>query len=266
MILDVKYPTVSQFEWGESAYECGFFTVALLKSFGKDSPALNAEGVDQLADRLYALIDGPNTRTNTSGMSLEAWYNCLKEEAISYEGIGTSESAVGEALNSRHVVAVTVPETSVYDVDLRDSVPYSWTPSGSHIITIIGAEPGVWLCLDTANIGPAGVRSWPRRYDANKLQINLATAINYPWLVETPAPAPPVKPPEPPAPPAPPKITYTVHPGDYLGEIAQHHGIYPVSRLYLANEALIEQTAREHGFASSESGRWIFPGEVLTIP
>lgn len=40
--------------------------------------------------------------------------------------------------------------------------------------------------------------------------------------------------------------------------------LYP--RIYAANAALIEATARAHGFPTSGAGHWIFPGERLAIP
>jgi nucleoid-associated protein YgaU len=53
-----------------------------------------------------------------------------------------------------------------------------------------------------------------------------------------------------------------------LWGIATHYygngALYP--RIYAANLALIEATARAHGFGSSEGGHWIFPGEVLCVP
>lgn len=243
MRIDATYPQVSQFERGESAYECGFFTVALQKAAGPGHPLLSAEAVDQLADRLYTQMDGPNTRENTGGMSLQGWYACLKEEGIAYESIHPGQ--IQPALDQGHAVCVTVAETSVHDLDLGDRVPYAWTPSGNHIITIVGSEPGAWLCLDTANIGSGGIRPWPRRYDAGKLQISLATAILFPWLDHSPA--------------------YTIQAGDTLGEIAEKHGIWPPSVLYAKNASLLEETARAHGYRSSEQGRWIFPGTVLRI-
>lgn len=241
MRIDATYPQVSQFERGESAYECGFFTVALQKAAGPGHPLLTAEEVDQLADRLYREHAGPNVASNTTGMSREDWYASLKEEHIAYESIHPEQ--IQQALERGHAVCVTVAETSVHDLDLGDRVPYSWTPTGNHIITIVGNEPGAWLCLDTATIGSGGIRPWPRRYDAGKLQISLATAIHFSWA----------------------EPSYTIQSGDTLGEIAERHGIWPPSVLYAKNASLLEETARAHGYRSSEQGRWIFPGTVLRI-
>ena len=35
---------------------------------------------------------------------------------------------------------------------------------------------------------------------------------------------------------------------------------------YNANKEVIEATAKAHGKANSDNGRWIWPGTVLTIP
>jgi len=245
MKIEAHYPAVSQFERGESAYACGFFTVALQKAAGQHAPLLSAEQVDQLADRLYQQHAGANVAGNTTGMSLDDWYACLKEEGIAFHALDLAEATLRHALDAGHAVCVTVSESSVHDLDTGNRVPYSWGASGNHIITIVGAEPGVWLCLDTANIGPQGERPWPRRYDAAKLAIFLATAIDFPWLSA--------------------RRTYTIQPGEYLGEIAQHLGIWPASKLYAANETVLEEAAHAHGHASSQQGNLIFPGTVLDV-
>ena len=36
--------------------------------------------------------------------------------------------------------------------------------------------------------------------------------------------------------------------------------------IYNANKSTIEKTAKKHGYASSATGHWIFPGTKLTIP
>lgn len=84
------------------------------------------------------------------------------------------------------------------------------------------------------------------------------------------APPPAGTPPPPPGktpPPPPPKSTksYTVASGDTLGAIASREGV-DEQQLYAQNEGIIEATARQHGFANSDNGHWIFPGERLVIP
>lgn len=62
--------------------------------------------------------------------------------------------------------------------------------------------------------------------------------------------------------------TYTVRSGDCLWTIAkrQYGSGSKYSTIYSANRAVIESTAKRHGRASSSSGHWIWPGEVLIIP
>lgn len=62
---------------------------------------------------------------------------------------------------------------------------------------------------------------------------------------------------------------YTVVDGDTLWDITNKLRSNPNSTwedLYEANKEIIEQTAKEHGFSSSDNGWWIFPGTKLRIP
>lgn len=63
-------------------------------------------------------------------------------------------------------------------------------------------------------------------------------------------------------------VKYTVVPGENLWHIAKRflgEGKY-YAQLYDMNADAIEQAAREHGLESSESGKYLFPATVLTIP
>jgi len=69
-----------------------------------------------------------------------------------------------------------------------------------------------------------------------------------------------------PSPPAP--KTHKVVSGNTLWGIAQKYygkgADYP--KIYNANKALIEATAKKYGKKNSDNGHWIYPGTVLTIP
>lgn len=62
--------------------------------------------------------------------------------------------------------------------------------------------------------------------------------------------------------------SHPVASGDTLWDLAErYYGDGNKWRtIYDANRSLIEDTATEHGFASSDDGHWIFPGTPLTIP
>lgn len=62
--------------------------------------------------------------------------------------------------------------------------------------------------------------------------------------------------------------SHTVVSGDTLWAIAKkHYGSgAQYTKIYNANSAVIEAAAKSHGKSSSDSGHWIYPGTVLTIP
>lgn len=63
--------------------------------------------------------------------------------------------------------------------------------------------------------------------------------------------------------------SYTVVSGDNLWSIAKKcYGSDSSGwkKIYDANKAIIEKVAKQRGKASSDNGKWIFPGTVLTIP
>ena len=62
-------------------------------------------------------------------------------------------------------------------------------------------------------------------------------------------------------------INYTVVSGDTLWAIAGRYlgAGKRWKEIYNANTDIIEKTAKEHGRENSDTGHWIYPGEVLTI-
>jgi hypothetical protein len=178
----------SQFEQGESAYECVAFSAALIKYAGQPGkgPTGTGEQVDQTADFWYGKLEGSYAASNTNGMSLDAEYMMLRGMGLPFKPLAPSVAAIKGALQQGYPVMLCGAETGMHDLDLGGRVPYSWTPSGNHCIVACGiASDGNLLVRDTASIAPGGVRPGPRRYLASALQIVSATAIIVPWEVTT---------------------------------------------------------------------------------
>lgn len=115
---------------------------------------------------------------------------------------------------------------------------------------------------------PSAPSQIPTGPDANPggLHGGLPTRDPHPPLPPPPAPpAPPAPPVNPPPAPATPRQTYTVQSGDVLWSIGSRYG-KSAQDFYNANSGTIEDTARQNGFANSDGGHWIFPGEVLVVP
>lgn len=99
------------------------------------------------------------------------------------------------------------------------------------------------------------------------------TRIPTPLPAPGPFPKPPTAPapvitrpvPAPVKPPAPAVVHYTIKSGDTLSAIAARYHESSLT-LYKHNAAILDLTARKHGHASSESGRWIYPGTVIVVP
>lgn len=265
---------VSQFEPGESAYECGFYAVFQNRGAGEPGrkPTLSGEQIDQLADKAYTRFWGSNTPSDKNGMTLYQLYLLLQEpgtiynQQLHYHPIKTDLSEIYGWLDHKYGVILCVQEASVYDLELGDTVPYSWKPSGNHIITAVGygsykdekgeTKPSVF-CHDTASIAPSGVRKGPRPYNAELLKIVNATAVVYPWLLLP-------EPDDTAATVGTPRYghSYTIQAGDTLSEIAWKEGT-GLNTLIANNLSELDKVAREHGHPSSDVGNLIFPGTVL---
>jgi hypothetical protein len=250
---------IDQFEPGESAYECGFYIAALLKYAirpGEKFP-VTGETIDRLADVWYVEVSGmSNTPNNKSGMSLLQLYWTLEKLAgLPYHTFKVDMAWVKGFLSHGYPVVLAVEESSVFDVELGDKVPYAWKPSGNHIIAAVGlASDGNLLCWDTASIAPNGVRPGPRLYDANRLRLVSNTCVVLPWLAPIPSGFNPVETSD--------THSYTIRPGDTLVAIASEHDTTLAILLHHNLEEL-DIRAREAGYPNSFGGNMIFPGSVL---
>lgn len=175
---------VSQFIPGKSAYECVAYAGALAKYAGVPGhgPTGSTLQASNLAQYWYGREEGSTDASNRNGMSLSAEYDMLAGMGLHYQELAANVQAVKDALGQGHPVLLCGVEAGMYDMDLGDVVPYSWTPVGNHCIVASGiASDGNLLVHDTANVGSSGVRPGPRRYDIGKLQVVSATAIVDPW-------------------------------------------------------------------------------------
>lgn len=180
---------VNQFIPSRSAYECVAYSAALIKYAGEPGhgPSGTALQASNLAQFWYGKEEGSNLASNTNGMSLDAMYNMLDGMGLQYGKLNMFSvlNGIKTCLELGEPVLLCGHEDSMYDLDLGDRVPYSWTPTGNHAIVVSGvASDGNLLVHDCANIAPTGVRTGPRRYDASKLQIVSATAIKPTWEVQ----------------------------------------------------------------------------------
>lgn len=189
------FVSVSQFETGESAYECVAFSAALCKYMGKPDgrPGGSPEDVDALADNWYASLTGSISPSNKSGMSLDQLHKMLDGVGMRWHNLPTDGDSphdsviqnIKNALNAGHPVIICGSETGFHDMDLGDRVPYGWPPSGNHAIVATGiAHDGNLLVRDMANIGPNGLRPGPRSYDVNTMFLVSSTEIIPDWSEE----------------------------------------------------------------------------------
>ncbi|MGZ3624431.1 MAG: C39 family peptidase [Ktedonobacteraceae bacterium] len=197
------FQDASQFEPDESEFECGEFAVAIVKFAG--SPGKGATGtqekIDQIADAFYTRYVGPDVAGDTQGTSIDVMHKMIKDCGLEYNDLPEMNSTSQQSSDIAHMKATlaqgypliaTIIEASVVDLDLGKN-PYSWGPSGTHIIVYTGiARDGNVLVRDAANIiGPLQVNNTvqpgPRRYDIHKIATQWATMVWLPWLPHIPA-------------------------------------------------------------------------------
>ncbi len=179
-----SFNQADQFLPGRSAYECGFYATYVAKSMGQQTPTLSPQQISDLAQAAYARYDGSNSSSNMSGMSLPQLYSLLKEVKLHYQGTKLDLAHIRAWLRSGYPVIVAAAEPCIRDLDLHDTVPYPWTPTGNHVIVLTGLNGDNFFARDTANIiAPNTLRPGPRRYDAQALARGLvsATAVVPPW-------------------------------------------------------------------------------------
>lgn len=187
---------VSQFIVSRSAYECVAYAAALCRYAGEPGhgPIGTVLQASNLAQYFYGKEEGSNLASNTNGMDLDHMYNMLQGMGLTYHIAPPTLQYVKAWLAVGYPVLICGAETGMYDIGLGDIVPYSWEPTGNHAVVASGVtSDGNLLVHDTANIGPNGVRTGPRIYDASKLQLVSATAIAVPWLPALPGDYDPTK-------------------------------------------------------------------------
>lgn len=175
---------VNQFIPGRSAYECVAYSASLITFCGPPGhgPTGSVLEASNLAQYWYGREEGSNDSSNTNGMSLSAEYDMLTGMGLHYHALDANVQAVRDALAQGTPVMVCGAETGMFDMDLGDIIPYSWTPTGNHCIVASGvASDGNLLIHDCASIAPSGVRPGPRKYDASRMQLISATAVIPPW-------------------------------------------------------------------------------------
>jgi N-acetyl-anhydromuramyl-L-alanine amidase AmpD len=180
-----QFQQANQFLPGRSAYECGFYATYVAKSMGQQAPTLSPQQISEMAQAAYARDNGSNSSANTSGMSLPQLYSLLKEVGLHYQGTKLDLAHIQAWLRAGYPLIVAVAEPCIRDLDLNDTVPYPWPPTGNHIIVLTGLDGDNFYARDTANISaPDTLRPGPRRYDAHALARGLvsATAVVPAWL------------------------------------------------------------------------------------
>ena len=84
-------------------------------------------------------------------MSLSQLYSLLKEVGLHYQGTKLDTAHIQAWLHAGYPVIVAVAEPCIRDLDLNDTVPYPWTPTGNHVIVLTGLDGDNFFARDTAN-------------------------------------------------------------------------------------------------------------------
>ena len=188
------FQDVDQFQPGKSEFECGFFAVAIVKAMNEvgKPPTQSVAAMISEAETWYAQYNGDNSAANDAGMSLQQLYDLIVQVGLHFQAIEVDIDLIRAWIHTGYPVIVAGAETGMYDLGLGDVVPYPWHPAGNHIIVITGvAANGNFLVRDSANctnlFDPNSLRSGPRTYDAQRMQLISATVVVPPWLPRPPA-------------------------------------------------------------------------------
>jgi hypothetical protein len=182
----VSLNQADQFVGDHTAYACGFFAVMICSSMAQmgKAPVKSPSQIANDALDAYARYNGSASANNSAGMSLAQLYSLLHDVGLHYQGTALDLAHIRAWLQAGFPVIVAVAETSVHDLDLGDTVPYPWNPTGNHVIVLTGLDGANFLTRDSANIiAPNTLRPGPRHYDAQQLAGGLvsATAVVPPW-------------------------------------------------------------------------------------
>jgi hypothetical protein len=168
----------------------------LNKYAGQNAPTGSAVDIDSLADDLYTEFVGPNTPSDTQGIGMQQLFDMFHKVGLHYQTIGSTElnfqvdqltpQVALEWLHAGYPIICSVAETSVFDFDLGGTPYKGWTPSGYHVITLVGiSDDGNVLVSDPASV-PVNERPFPRRYRLSDLKFVSMVAVALPWQPQQP--------------------------------------------------------------------------------
>ena len=183
------FTDVNQF--GGSVNKCGYMAVAQSASAAQPGATpQSASTVYASGQADYIRLAGPDVPSNPNGMSLWQCYSDLTFHKLHYLAGPTAWGELAAWLDYGYWVIVCVPESQVYDMEIKGS-PYPWaTANLNHIISLTGR--GRWAnslkFRDTASIvAPDSLRPGPREYDYTRLVPYWAVIVLPSWLPIPPA-------------------------------------------------------------------------------